>query len=108
MVGNLDKWIDLQYQARVADGKGGSVVTWISVLAAGQLIAASIWPIIAVEKSTGTETTMIATHTIRIRYRSVLNPNWRIVFAGKNYNIVSIADFRMKHRWLDIKVKENR
>jgi SPP1 family predicted phage head-tail adaptor len=49
---------------------------------------------------------MIASHRIRIRYRSGMKANFRIAYAGRNLNIVSIVDINMAHQWLDILVKE--
>jgi SPP1 family predicted phage head-tail adaptor len=49
---------------------------------------------------------MTITHRIRIRYRAVLKAGWRISYAGRYFNVVSIIDPNMAHRWLDLMCKE--
>jgi SPP1 family predicted phage head-tail adaptor len=49
---------------------------------------------------------MTITHRIRIRYRANIKSSWRIKFANRYFNIVSIIDQNMQHKWLDILVKE--
>ncbi len=100
-LGDLNRRIDLQAPTKVGD-----VTTYVSVLPTGTTIAAAIWPISASEVIQANATVMIISHRIRIRYRSVMKANWRIVYAGRNFNIVSIIDMGMEHRWMDILVKE--
>jgi SPP1 family predicted phage head-tail adaptor len=49
---------------------------------------------------------MTITHRIRIRYRAGLLASWRICWSERYFNIVSIIDPNMAHRWLDVLVKE--
>jgi len=98
----LDKRITLQRQTRAADGMGGFTVTWVDALA----IWAAIWPVGAAETVQAAQATMIISHRIRIRYRSGLKADWRIRYAGRYFNIVSIIDPNMAHQWLDIMCKE--
>ena len=100
-IAELSKRIDLQAPTKIGD-----VTTFVSVLPAGTLIAAAIWPISANEIIQANAPVMIASHRVRIRYRSVLKANFRIVYAGRNFNIVSIVDPNMAHKFLDILVKE--
>lgn len=100
-ISELSKGVDLQAPTKVGD-----VTTFVSVLPAGTTIAAAIWPISANEVIQANATVMIISHRIRIRYRSVMKANWRVVYAGRNFNVVSIIDPNMDHKWLDILVKE--
>ncbi len=100
-ISDLNKRIDIQAPTKVGD-----VTTFVSVLPAGTTIAAAIWPISANEVIQANATVMIISHRIRIRYRSVMKSNFRIVYAGRNFNVVSIIDIGMQHRFMDILVKE--
>lgn len=99
---DLDKRIELQATTKVSDGMGGFTNTFITLAT----IWAAIWPTSANEITAANATVMVVSHRIRIRYRSVLKASWRIVYAGRNFNIVSIIDPNMSHEWLDIMCKE--
>lgn len=101
-IGDLTHRITIQYSTRVADGMGGWVISWLD---AGTVYAA-IWPVSANEIIQAQAPTMVVTHRIRIRYRNVMKAGWRISWAGRYFNIVSIVDTDMKHCWLDLMCKE--
>ena len=101
--GQLNKVINFEVKQKVPDGVGSSTVTW-KVVAAN--VAAAIWPTSAKETMRGDAVTMISTGRFRIRYRSVMRSDWRIEWAGRYFNIVSIIDPEKNHRWLDIVYKE--
>jgi len=101
-IGDLKKRITLQYSTRVSDGGGGSTVTWNE----GATIYAAIWPMSANEQVQAMQTAMTVTHRIRVRYRRDIKASWRIAYAGRYFNIVSIIDPNMAHKFLDILVKE--
>lgn len=102
-IGALDKRIVLQYSTRVPDGMGGFTVTWVDAAT----VWAAIWPVSASETIQANQATMTITHRIRIRYRAVLRAGWRISYAGRYFNVVSIIDPDTAHRWLDVLVKES-
>jgi SPP1 family predicted phage head-tail adaptor len=99
---DLNKTITLQYKTMVSDGMGG----FTTVYATAATVWAAIWPISANEQIQAQAPTMTITHRIRIRYRNTIKASWRISYAGKYFNIVSIVDPNMAHRWLDILCKE--
>lgn len=101
-IGDLKHRVTLQYPAKVPDGMGGSTVTWTDAAT----VWAAIWPVSASETIQVNQASMTITHRIRIRYRSVLKASWRISWANRYFNIVSIIDPNMAHRWLDILCKE--
>lgn len=101
-IGELKERVTLQYQTKTPDGLGGFTTSWVDAAT----VWAAVWPVSAKETITSMATTMTITHRVRIRYRSVLRSSWRIVYAGRNFNIVSIIDPSEQHRWLDILCKE--
>ena len=103
MLGDLNKRIEIQAQTKVSDGMGGFTVTWQSVAAS---VPAAIWPVSAKEQLQAMGQTMTITHRVRIRYRSILRASWRIAWAGRYFNIISIVDVNMAHRWMDLLCRE--
>lgn len=102
LIGDLKHRVALQYQTKVADNMGGFTTTWVDAAS----VSAAIWPVSASETIQAAQATMTITHRIRIRYRAVLKAGWRISYAGRFFNIVSIIDPNMAHRWLDVMCKE--
>ena len=102
-IGDLNKLISIIGTTRVSDGMGGFTQT-DSTIASD--IWAAIWPVSASEQVQAMSTTMTISHRIRIRYRSVLRPSWRLKFGEKFYNIISIINPNMKNEYLDILAKE--
>jgi len=98
----LSNRITFEQQDKVADGMGGFTVIWKTAATAW----AAIWPISANEIMQSDKQTMTVTHRIRVRYRSVLKPSWRIAWAGKYFNIVSVIEPNTAHVWLDILCRE--
>lgn len=102
MIGDLNQRVTLQYSTSVSDGMGGSTKTWHDAAT----VWAAIWPISAKETVAAMAETMTITHRVRLRYRSVLRSDWRIKYGNQYFNIVSIIDPNMDHRYLDIMCKE--
>lgn len=96
-IGDLNKIIQIQAPTKVGD-----VTTFVTVAT----VNCAIWPVSASEQVQNMASVLVISHRIRIRYRSVLKATWRIVYAGRNFNIVSIVDINMAHTWMDILVKE--
>ena len=101
-IGNLNQSIILQYSSRVSDKMGGFTTTWTSLPAEW----AAVWPISANEIIAANSSTMVSSHRIRIRYRSVIKSSWRVFYNGKYLNIVSIINPNMSNRYLELLVKE--
>ena len=101
-IGDLNRRITLQYSTRVSDGLGGWVVTWVD----HATIFAAIWPVSVKEIVAANTTNMVISHRIRIRYRSVLKPSWRIRYANRYFSIVGITNPSESNEWLDILCKE--
>lgn len=100
--GKLNKRITLQYQTKVPDGMGSFTVTWTDAAT----VWAAIWPMTGSEAVQSMQSDMVITTRIRIRYRSVLRPDWRISYGGRYFNIVSIINPSERNEWLDIMARE--
>lgn len=98
----LNKRIALQAPSKTPDTMGGFTVSWVTVCT----VWAAVWPVNATEAILAERNQMDVTHRIRIRYRSALKPSWRVSFAGRFFNIVSIIDQNSAHCWLDLLCKE--
>jgi len=81
---------------------GGFTSTWVDAAT----VWAAVWPISANEQIKSMQETMTITSRIRIRYRSVLRPSWRLKFGNRYFNIVSIVNVNEANEWLDLMVKE--
>lgn len=103
LIGELNKRIDIQAPTKASDNMGGFTTTWVDIATS---VPAAVWPISAKEQIVAQAERIVITHRIRIRYRSGIRANWRIKYAGRYFNIVSIIDQNSRHRWLDILAKE--
>ena len=101
--GTLNKRIEIQAPTRTSDGMGSFTETWGEIAT----VWAAIWPLSATETIQSMQTDMVISHRIRIRYRSVLRPSWRLRFGLRYFNIVSIINPNMKNEYLDILAKES-
>ena len=101
-IGSLNKRITLQYQTKVSDNMGGFVVAWTDAAT----VFAAIWPTSAAELVAANATSMVISHRIRIRYRSVVKPSWRVKFGNRYFTIISILNPSEKNQMLDLMCKE--
>jgi len=99
---DLNKRITLQYQTKIPDGMGGFSLSFVTAAT----IWAAVWPVSASEQVQAQATTLIISHRIRIRYRSVLKSSWRIKFGNRYFAIVSIINPNEANEFLDLMVKE--
>ena len=103
-IGSLNKIIDLEAPTKVDDGMGSFTTVWTVV---ADSIRAAIWTVGATETIRSSAPTIIATHKVRIRYRSVMSPAWRISWAGQYFDIKGIIDPEERHKFLDLLCKES-
>jgi len=99
----LNKLLTFQAPVKVSDGAGGFTTTWLNV-ATG--VYGALWPISATEIIKSDKPTMEVSHRVRIRYRKVMKPSWRISYANRYFNIVSIINPEEANEYFDILVKE--
>ncbi len=99
---DLNKRVIWQYQTKISDGMGGSTVTWVNACPTW----AAIWPISANEIIAANAVSMVISHRIRIRYRSVFKSSWRGKFGNRYFSIVGITNPNESNEWLDVMCKE--
>ena len=102
MIGDLNKRITIQYPTRVSDSMGGFTNSWND----SDTIFAAIWPVSAKEQIQSMQNVMEISHRVRIRYRSVLNPSWRLKFGNRYFAILSVINQNEKNEFLDLLCKE--
>lgn len=98
----LNKRITIQNVTRIPDGMGGFTTTVYDVAT----IWAAIWPTSASEITAANATSMVVSHRIRIRWRSVMKASWRIKFENRFFSIVGITCPNEGREWLDVMCKE--
>jgi SPP1 family predicted phage head-tail adaptor len=100
--GDLKHRITLQYPTVAKDATGAPVTTWNDAAT----VWAAIWPISANETVQANATTMVISHRIRIRCRSVVRGSWRVKYGVRYFAIASIINPNMANEWLDLMCKE--
>ena len=98
----LNKRIEIQAPTKMPDGMGG----WLVVFVTTATVWAAIWPTSANEITAANATSMVVSHRIRIRYRSVMKAAWRIKFGNRYFSIVGITSPNEGRDWQDIMCKE--
>ena len=101
-IGDLNKYVTIQYPTRVSDATGGFTTTW----ADWGNVWAALWPTTAKEIALNGQATMTVTHKIRIRYRAEVKPFYRIKYGNKYFSITSIVNINTENRWLDLLCNE--
>lgn len=101
--GELSKTIDIQAPGKTSDGMGGMTTVW-TTLAAN--VYAAIWPVSASEMVQANAASMVLSHRIRIRYRSIFKAAWRLKYGDRYFNIVSIINPNEANEYLDLMCKE--
>lgn len=104
-IGDLNKIVDVMSQTKVSDNMGGFTILWITQYSG---IYAAIWPVSAREQIQADQIAMSITHRIRMRYRRVLKPDWRIKYLNRYFNIISIINPNESNKMLDLLCKEVR
>lgn len=102
-IGDLNKLISIIGTTRASDGMGGFTLTDSTIASS---IWAAIWPLSASETVKSMQQTMEISHRIRIRYRSVFRPDWRIKFGERYFDVKSIINPNERGEWLDLMCKE--
>ncbi len=103
-IGDLRNKVTLEKFTRAPDGMGGFVNTY----SAHDTAWAAIWPLNATERIQAAQNNMIVTHRIRIRFRYLLNPQWRIKYGDKYYSIEGIMNKETKNKMLEILANETK
>ena len=101
-IGALNKRITIQIPTKAPDGMGSFTITWTD----HATVFCAIWPLMGKELVQAMQTDMVISHRIRIRYRSVFRPDWKLRFGQRYFNIVSVTNPGERNEWLDIMTRE--
>ena len=100
--GDLNRRVEIQAQTKVSDGMGSFTTTWTTL----DTVWAAIWDATSNERNQASATTLIISHRIRIRYRSIFKSAWRLKFNNRYFTIVSVVNPGEKNEYLDLYCKE--
>jgi SPP1 family predicted phage head-tail adaptor len=102
MIGELRERITLQYSTKTSSGMGASdIKTWVDYAT----VWAKAWSTESAEAQAAKQTSMTRIQKFKIRYRSVLKPDWRIKWGVRYFNITAI-DPDEKKEFIFITCKE--
>ena len=101
--GDLNRRVTFQYPTKATDSMGGFTTTWVDALTTW----AALWPKSAKKQIEAMQPHLDVTHQIRIRYKSVLKPSWRVKYRDRYFSIVSIINPEMRNEMLDLLCKES-
>lgn len=100
--GLLRKRISIERLTETPDGGGGWTVTWAELDKAW----AYIKPLSGTESMVAMQLEDVITHDIVIRYRSDITAKDRIVYAGRDFNIISVINPEERDKWLQLRCEE--
>ena len=86
--GQLDRRITLQHETESQDATGEPIKTWAAV----DTVWAQYVPLRGAELFGAKQLRAEADSKFRIRYRSDVTPENRIVWGGRNWDIVSVSE----------------
>jgi len=101
-IGDLNKRVEIQAPTKIPDDMGGFVISYSTL----DTIFCAIWPTSAAEITAANAVSMVITHRLRMRYRSVMKASFRIKFGNRYFAIVSILNPNEANEFLDIMCKE--
>lgn len=95
-IGNLDRRVELQIPTKSRDGFGGEVITWSGI--------ATVWASVEYpsagqrEDQSANQQTAFLRAKFTIRYRADVTAETRLVFDGKEWDILNRAESGRKAR----------
>jgi SPP1 family predicted phage head-tail adaptor len=101
--GTLRHVIDIQDAAETPDGMGGFTTSYSDIYSG---LRASIWPLSASEHISNDKIELSITHRIRVRYRSGIKADMKVVFGSREFNIKSIINSEMRNIMLEMLCEE--
>ena len=101
--GLLRHVIDIQDAAETPDGMGGFTTSYSDIYSD---LRASIWPLSASERISNDKIELSITHRIRVRYRSGIKADMKVVFGSREFNIKSIINSEMRNIMLEMLCEE--
>lgn len=100
--GKLRSSITVERAVSVADGQGGSSITWATYAT----IPAFVNPISGTERVYAMRLESTITHRIYIRYRDDLLTSDRITIGSRKFQIKAILNVEERNKWLEIDAVE--
>ncbi len=100
--GSLRHRVVLERAGKVADGGGGSLITWEMVTA----LWVAIRPLSGREKTGAGQFASSLSHEIILRYMPRLLPEMRFRKGERVFEIRAVMDVDEKHRWLRVLCEE--
>ncbi|MBV8061583.1 MAG: phage head closure protein [Alphaproteobacteria bacterium] len=101
-IGTLRKRVSFQSEQMTADGAGGYVLSWVTVMT----VWAEIEPLQGSKRYVDGHLEAEATHKITARYQSGLTTDMRITYSGRTFKILSLLNKGERNQWLDVMVRE--
>jgi SPP1 family predicted phage head-tail adaptor len=101
-IGDLRHRVVIERGVRTSDGGGGSTIEWQTVAE----VWAAIWSRGAGEGFTCGRVAGTATHDVWIRYRADVQPDMRIVYGERVFDILGAIDVEDRAAWLKCPVEE--
>lgn len=100
--GDLRHRVVIERPERTSDGAGGSTTEWIAVAE----VWAAIWSRSADESFTLDRIAGTATHDVWIRYRADVQPDMRIRYGVRIFDILGAIDVEDRAAWLKCPAEE--
>jgi len=104
--GMLRHKITIEQFATVADGGGGSTITWTAT-AANTNIWSKVRPASGNERFHAMRTEADTTHVIITRWKTGITPAMRVNFNGRLMQIKSVINVEERDKWMEIRAVEN-
>lgn len=102
MIHKLNKRVKVQSETNAPDGQGGHVKSWVDV--------ATLWcglePKTAKEFLRAEGIANEVTHIARLRYRSDIEPDMRVNFGNRNFQILSVINPKESNHYIELTIKE--
>jgi len=100
--GELRHRITIQQLSSSQDTYGENVDTWVDVAT----VYAAVNPISGRELFAAEKENSEITHRVKIRYRSGITPDMRVLFEGREFSIMYVIDYKERHIELQLMCKE--
>ncbi len=100
--GQLRHRLELQSLTETPDGCGGLITSWNHI----DHVWGQIKPNRQVRQLQGQQVTELSTNIIIIRYREDVASGWRLVYDGRIFEILTLADLNERTEYLECHARE--
>lgn len=102
IIGNLRERVTIQYKVVVKDSFGAETITWTELAT----VWASVEPLAGREFIEGRQEYAEVSTRIRIRQRSGIAPEMRVVHGSNVYNILAVIHLETRYREMHLMCRE--